>query len=180
MSFFITMIVVVLIFVCIVLISNKKVRKISFRNLFRKKTQTILIILGSMIGTAMITGSLGINDSMSLFLYSQIKNDLGPIDEIIYKGNQDQYSSFKKELGNEFCQDTQSSLFIDGCLKAYYIEGSLSFTSTPIKNPLTDISVKIIAFDFANLNFFDIHNKNANKFIISQNLMEKIASVGNG
>ncbi len=180
MSFFITIIVAILVLIFILLISNKKIRKIAFRNLFRKKAQTILIILGSMIGTAMITGSLGINDSMSLFLYSQIKNDLGPIDEIIYKGNQDKYSSFQKGIVDGFCQEAQSNLFIDGCLNTYYMEGSLSFTSTRIKNPLTDISVKIIAFDFSNLNFFDIQNKNANKFIISQNLKEKIASVGNG
>ncbi|MDN5359177.1 MAG: putative transport system permease protein [Thermotogaceae bacterium] len=180
MSFFITIIVTLLVFVFIILISNKKVRKISFRNLFRKKTQTILIILGSMIGTAMITGSLGINDSMSLFLYSQIRNDLGPIDEIIYKGNQDQFLTFKKQLGDEFCQDAQSNLFIDGCLNAYYMNGTLSFNNTRIKNPLTDISVKIIAFDFSNLNFFDIKNKNTSKFIISQSLKEKIASVGTG
>ncbi|HPE41347.1 MAG TPA: hypothetical protein PLI77_09710, partial [Bacteroidales bacterium] len=69
----------------LLLIRNRKIRKISYRNLFRKRTQTILIILGSMIGTAMITGSLGINDSMTLFLYSQIKNELGPVDETIYQ-----------------------------------------------------------------------------------------------
>lgn len=180
MSFFITIIMALLGFVFLILVSNKKVRKISFRNLFRKKTQTILIILGSMIGTAMITGSLGINDSMTLFIYSQIRNDLGPVDEIIYKGKQDQIQTFKKQIGDDFCQEAQSKLFVDGCLNAYYMKGTLSFTSTRIKNPLTDISVKIIAFDFSNLNFFGIQNNNVDKFIFSQNLKEKIASVGTG
>src|SRR6056297_169928 len=174
------MIVTLLIFVFIVLLSNKKVRKISFRNLFRKKTQTVLIILGSMIGTAMITGSLGINDSMSHFLYSQIRNDLGPIDEIIFKGNQDQFLSFKNDVGEEFCQDAQSNLFIDGCLNAYYMKGNLSFTSARIKNPLTDLSVKIIAFDFSNLSFFGIQNSNDIKIILSQSLKEKVMTSGKG
>ena len=88
----------------LLLIKNKKIRKISYRNLFRKKTQTILIILGSMIGTAMITGSLGINDSMNLFLYSQIKDELGSVDEIIYRSSL--FEPFSKETGDQIIQNT--------------------------------------------------------------------------
>jgi len=128
----------------------------------------------------MITGSLGINDSMSLFLYSQIKNELGPIDVIIYKGNQENFLPFNKDIGDEFCQDTRSNLFVDGCINAYYMNGTLSFNSTPIKNPLTDISIKIIAFDFSQLTFFDIKNTKNIKFIIPENLNEKLNVSENG
>jgi len=175
---FIAGILGLLLVIFLMLVRNKKVKKISFRNLFRKKTQTILIILGSMIGTAMITGSLGINDSMSLFLYSQIKKELGPIDEIIYYGSSENYLTFNKEIGDEFSKKARSNYLIDGAINAYYLKGTISFNKTPIKNPLTDISVKIIAFDFGELNFFGIKNSVDSQVFFSKNLSEKLNTNG--
>ena len=113
---------------------------------------------------------------MSLFLYSQIKSELGPVDEIIYDGNQENLLPFKKEIGDKLCQDTKSNLSIDGCINAYFMNGILSFNSTPIKNPLTDLSIRIVAFDFSQLSFFDIKNTNNIKFIIPESLTEKLSA----
>jgi len=156
----------------LLLIRNRKIRKISYRNLFRKRTQTILIILGSMIGTAMITGSLGINDSMTLFLYSQIKNELGPVDETIYQMSS--LPPFDKETGDQIIQNISSSYLIDGSLNVFYFKGAVSFNNSPIKNPLTDIAIKMIAFDFENLDFFDIKPSNSDRMIISEDLEKMI------
>ncbi|MFW5871529.1 MAG: hypothetical protein ACOCUT_00335 [bacterium] len=124
-----------------------------------------------MVGTAMITGSLGLNDSMNLFLYSQIKNELGPIDEIIYNGNLESLLPYQKSNGDGFCKDAKKNYLIDGCINSYYMIGTLSFNKIPIKNPLNDLTVKIIAFDFNELDFFDIQKSNDSKIIISHNLI---------
>lgn len=57
--------------------------KIGVRNALRRKITMLLIIAGSMIGTAFIVGSFVINDSFQYFMYSGIRQNLGTIDEII-------------------------------------------------------------------------------------------------
>jgi len=124
-----------------------------------------------MIGTAMITGSLGINDSMNLFLYSQIKDELGPVDEIIYRSSL--FEPFSKETGDQIIQNTSFGYLLDGSLNTFYLKGTISFNNSPIKNPLTDVGIKIIAFDFKNLDFFDIKPTTNDKIFFSEDL-EKV------
>ncbi len=42
-------------------------RRLGLRNLTRRKWNTVLVVVGSMVGTALISGSLVLNDSTGRF-----------------------------------------------------------------------------------------------------------------
>jgi putative ABC transport system permease protein len=65
------------------LLRDKLITKISFRNIFKKKMQTVLILLGTMIGTAFIIGALGINDTYNNFVNTNIEKFYYKIDTVI-------------------------------------------------------------------------------------------------
>ena len=74
---------VVVAFIIISMLSDRITSKMSFRNIFRRRANTLLVIAGSMIGTALIVGSLAMNDSFERFIYSQIRQNLGEIDQVV-------------------------------------------------------------------------------------------------
>ncbi len=58
-------------------------RRMGMRNFGRRKGNTALVILGSMVGTALIAGSLVLNDSIERAIYLQAQRGLGEIDEVV-------------------------------------------------------------------------------------------------
>jgi putative ABC transport system permease protein len=62
---------------------NPILRRIALRNVLRWPGSTALVILGSMIGTAMIAGSLVVNDTTREGSHSLIEQHLGEIDLIV-------------------------------------------------------------------------------------------------
>ncbi|HEX9804733.1 MAG TPA: FtsX-like permease family protein [Candidatus Dojkabacteria bacterium] len=58
-------------------------RKIGFRNIFRRMGNTFLVVLGSMIGAALISGSLVLSDSLDKTFSNLVRTDLGEVDAIL-------------------------------------------------------------------------------------------------
>ena len=58
-------------------------RRLGLRNLTRRKWNTVLVVVGSMVGTALISGSLVLNDSTGRFQEDEARQTLGEIDEVI-------------------------------------------------------------------------------------------------
>ena len=56
------------------------VAKLGWLNFKRRKTGTILIIIGLMISTSVITGSLVVGDSMTYFVEESTYRNLGEVD----------------------------------------------------------------------------------------------------
>ncbi len=81
--FLVAIALVVVSFIVISMLSDRITFKMSFRNIFRRKANTLLVVAGSMIGTALIVGSLAMNDSLERFIYSQIRETLGEIDQVV-------------------------------------------------------------------------------------------------
>ncbi len=63
-------------------------RRLGLRNLSRRKWNTVLVVVGSMVGTALISGSLVLNDSTSLFQENEARQTLGEIDEVVQQTGQ--------------------------------------------------------------------------------------------
>lgn len=63
-------------------------RRLGLRNLARRKGNTLLVVIGSMVGTALISGSLVLNDSTSLFQSEEARETLGEIDEVVRSSGQ--------------------------------------------------------------------------------------------
>lgn len=55
--------------VAVSMLRHPVLRRMSMRNFGRRKGNTVLVILGSMVGTAMIAGSLVLNDSVERAMY---------------------------------------------------------------------------------------------------------------
>ncbi|HUS60846.1 MAG TPA: FtsX-like permease family protein [Acidimicrobiales bacterium] len=58
-------------------------RRLAVRNAVRRPRETLLVILGSLLGTAIITGSLVVGDTLDSSIRSGAFTTLGPIDEIV-------------------------------------------------------------------------------------------------
>lgn len=56
---------------------------IAVRNAFRRRLQTVLIVLGLMVGTSIISGSMVMGDTLENIFVMDVYNSLGEIDEII-------------------------------------------------------------------------------------------------
>ncbi|MDN5697381.1 MAG: hypothetical protein L0G70_05315, partial [Rubrobacter sp.] len=63
-------------------------RRLGLRNFSRRKWNAALVIVGSMVGTALISGSLVLNDSTGRFQESEARERLGEIDEIVQQSGQ--------------------------------------------------------------------------------------------
>src|SRR5919107_787898 len=63
-------------------------RRLGLRNLTRRKWNTVLVVLGSMVGTALISGSLVLNDSSGRFQEDEARQTLGEIDEVVQRTGQ--------------------------------------------------------------------------------------------
>ena len=64
------------------LVRNPILRRISVRNVTRRKWSTFLVVAGSMVGTALIAGSLVINDTAHRLTLDLAYRHLGEIDQV--------------------------------------------------------------------------------------------------
>lgn len=124
-SVFIGLIALIL-FVLILMTRNRIIASMSLRNIFRQRANTLLVILGSLMGTALITGSFAMTDSFNKFLYSQIEREYGEVDEILTKRSADAnqpvpYFQFKEI--ETWVNTLQNTSLTDGILPIIRIDG---------------------------------------------------------
>jgi putative ABC transport system permease protein len=63
---------------------NPILRRLAVRNALSWPASAVLIVFGTMIGTAMITGSLVVGDNVRDWVYRDVERRLGEIDQIIF------------------------------------------------------------------------------------------------
>ncbi|WP_455392640.1 ABC transporter permease, partial [[Eubacterium] cellulosolvens] len=73
---------VILLWIIFSALRNKVLFKMAFRNFKRKKGSTIVIIIGLMVGTAIISSSFTVGDSFNTLLAQEIIDDLQGTDEV--------------------------------------------------------------------------------------------------
>jgi putative ABC transport system permease protein len=61
-------------------ITSPLARRIGFRNVFRRLGNTLLVIIGSMVGAALISGSLVLGDSLDASFLKSVEENVGEID----------------------------------------------------------------------------------------------------
>lgn len=83
-SFFISGIVLLFAILGFIIARNLYLFKIAFRNFSQRKNSTFLIILGSLVGAAFISGSLVVNDSFIISSQNLVNAKLGSTVGIIY------------------------------------------------------------------------------------------------
>jgi putative ABC transport system permease protein len=66
-----------------VVVRRPVLRRLAFRNAARRPRETVLIVLGSLLGTAIMTGSFVVGDTFTSSIRRGAYDQLGPIDEVV-------------------------------------------------------------------------------------------------
>jgi putative ABC transport system permease protein len=77
---------VILLLLVFLSLRNRVMLKLGLRNIPRRKTQTVLIVVGLMLGTLIISAAFGTGDTMTYSFRSLALDSLGQVDEIVSKG----------------------------------------------------------------------------------------------
>ncbi len=85
--------------VAVLALRNRLLFKLGLRNIPRRRAQTILIIVGLMLSTVIITSAFGTGDTVSYSIRSVSVNNLGPVDETVTTNAQASNSQFSGSAG---------------------------------------------------------------------------------
>ncbi|OWY61519.1 hypothetical protein B7486_63360, partial [cyanobacterium TDX16] len=65
------------------LVLRPAARRMAVRGMGRRPTELLLVVAGSMLATAILTGSLLVGDTVDRSIRGQAYDQLGPIDEVV-------------------------------------------------------------------------------------------------
>lgn len=97
------------------------VRRLALRNPSRRRGESALVVLGAMFGTAMITGSLVVGDTLDFSIRRAAHEQLGPIDEIVSTYRPDQWTQMQARLSG---LESDSGGAVDGVLSMVTLQAS--------------------------------------------------------
>ncbi len=89
-------------------------RRLAFRQVSRRRREAALVILGSMLGTAIVVGSLIVGDTLNFSVKQSAYQNLGPIDETVSSPSLAQGAIVAQRL-----QVLQNDRDVDGILGAH-------------------------------------------------------------
>ena len=152
--FFLGIFGIILIVLTVLMIRNRILFKMGVRNILRRKGYTVIVILGLMIGTGVISSSLVIGDTLDNMIESEILNYYYTTDEKIVglksTGERDYFNqSIFLDIEKGF-----SSTYIDGLSPS--IQDSIAVLN--LETNLSEPSLALIGVDFD-------HGKNFGAFI---------------
>ncbi|MCK5561159.1 MAG: hypothetical protein KAJ51_11215, partial [Thermoplasmata archaeon] len=81
-------VIIVTLIIATLAVTNRIIFKMAVRNFTRRKAQSVIVIAGLMIGTAIISASLVVQDTMTYAFEVDVYRSLGEIDEEIWGLNQ--------------------------------------------------------------------------------------------
>jgi putative ABC transport system permease protein len=120
-------------------------RKLALRNVLRRKNEAALVIAGSLLGTALITGSFITGDTLDSSIRASARQQLGPIDEMVAISDPQRADELEETLrsGND--------ARIDGIMSLVAIQGSVATTGDDV---LAEPEAQIIEADFGEARAF--------------------------
>ena len=81
-----------------VLVRRPILRRLALRNAVRRPREALLVVLGSLLGAAIITGSAVVGDTMNSSIRQVARQHLGPIDELVVARNVTQWRALSSRL----------------------------------------------------------------------------------
>ncbi len=119
-------------------------RRLALRNAARRPRETALVILGSLLGTAIITGSLVVGDTLDASLSQGAVTRLGPIDELITAADGAERDELAASLQ---ALDAESDL-IDGVLALDVVTAAVSSVGGDDTTARAEPSATVVETDF--------------------------------
>ncbi|MFO8109488.1 MAG: FtsX-like permease family protein [Thermoplasmata archaeon] len=125
--------------------NHKILFKIGFRNIFRRKTNTVIVIFGLMVATAIISSTLGVGDTMENMVEDEIFQEWQQTDVTVYnttaEGN---FIPFPYHTYQDLKEDILNIDNVGGVCGE--VHGNI-----PVENPATRLfnpNVRLIGMDF--------------------------------
>ena len=88
----------VLVLILVVAVRRPVLRRLAIRDATRRPTETLLVIAGSLLGTALITGSLIVGDTLDHSIKATAFTQLGPVDEVVAVPDAEQAADLQRRL----------------------------------------------------------------------------------
>src|SRR3989442_13222739 len=108
-----------------VLLRKPVLRRLALRNAIRRPRETALVILGSLLGTAIMTGSFVVGDTFTSSIRRGAYEQLGPIDEIVTGAGLAQGDAIRERLAGFRSAD------VDGTLPLTFANAAAATIGTP-------------------------------------------------
>ncbi|HEX2273608.1 MAG TPA: FtsX-like permease family protein [Acidimicrobiales bacterium] len=120
------------------LVRRPTVRRLALRNVARRKGEAVLVVAGSMLGTAIITASFIVGDTLGSSIRDFARTELGPIDEIARVDDPERFPALQQALGEPIPG-------VDGTLPALVARASVV---KPGPSPRAEPGASLIEMDF--------------------------------
>ena len=115
-------------------------RRLAVRNAVRRPREATLVVLGSLLGAAIITGSLVVGDTMGASIRQIVHTHLGPVDELVSVEGPREQRRLVHELERAELED------VDGVIPLGTLEAAATSTGPRVRSaPRT----QLVALDFA-------------------------------
>src|SRR5919106_841219 len=128
-----------LLVVSFVALRRSFLRRLAFRDATRRPGETVLVIAGSLLGTALITGSFIVGDTLDSSIRASATTQLGPVDEVVVTSDPDDAASIESTISG--FEDSR----IDGVLS---ITSASATVATPRDDPVAEPGAQLIEADF--------------------------------
>src|SRR5438067_344690 len=124
----------------LVLARRRVLRRLALRNAMRRPKEGLLVVVGSLLGAAIITGSFVVGDTMDSSIRQLARTHLGPIDELVVTNDREEWWTVASRLRS--LRDPR----VDGVLPLAKLDAaSISGASGTLR---TAPHVQILALDF--------------------------------
>jgi putative ABC transport system permease protein len=123
-----------------VLIRRPVWRRLALRNIARRPRETVLIVLGSLLGTAIMTGSFVVGDTFTSSIRRGAYEQLGPIDEVVSASGLANGAAVRARLEGFRAADA------DGVLPLTIASAAIATTTSPRRAAPTS---QLLETDFA-------------------------------
>jgi putative ABC transport system permease protein len=123
------------------LIRRPDLRRLAVRDAVRRRGETTLVIVGSLLGTAIMTGSFIVGDTLDASIKALATNQLGPVDELVVVPDVGKGAGIQSQIAG--MHDPR----IDGVTSLLRAPASLSARGPD--GPLAEPSARLVELDFA-------------------------------
>lgn len=124
-------------------------RRLALRNASRRPRETALILLGALLGTAIITGSATVGDTLGNSIRQGAHTQLGPIDEIVRTSD----AAGQAKAAEAIASSPNAARRIDGVLPITAIGASVATSGAPATRR-AEPNASVLEVDFAKARSF--------------------------
>lgn len=126
------------------LVRRPVLRRLALRNASRRPRETALVVLGSMLGTAIITSAFVVGDTLDASLRQGAVTSLGPVDEVVRTTDADEQAALTRRLSAL----DRSSPTIDGVLPMTVVPAAVSVSGPGGEVARVEPAATVVEVDF--------------------------------